>query len=184
MGLLTIIRKQKLKEKQMRVLILGLDNAGKTTIVKKLKGEDISEISPTLGFNIQSFDYDGYTVDFWDIGGQKSIRAYWKNYFENTEGLIWVVDSSDLTRLQDCKTELFQLMDQERLAGATVLILANKQDIKGALTAEEIQTYLELEKIEKHHWAIYPCSGVTGDNVLDAVDWIIKDIATRIYLFD
>ncbi|KAI5443966.1 ADP-ribosylation factor-like protein 2, partial [Lathyrus oleraceus] len=79
-----------------------------------------------------------YTLNIWDVGGQKTIRSYWRNYFEQTDGLVWVVDSSDLRRLDDCKMELDNLLKEERLSGASLLILANKQDIKGALAPDEI----------------------------------------------
>ncbi len=130
MGLLSLIRKLKLKgspfvasiahaqdgsqttraEKEMRLLILGLDNAGKTTVVKRFNGEDISTIAPTLGFNIVTLAYHDYKLTCWDIGGQKSIRAFWRNYFEQTDGLVWVVDSSDMARLLDCRDELLKLL--------------------------------------------------------------------------
>ena len=86
MGLLKIIKKHKEKEREVRFLILGLDNAGKTTIVKKMKGEDLNSISPTLGFNIETLEFKGLNLNIWDIGGQTSLRAYWKNYFEETDG--------------------------------------------------------------------------------------------------
>jgi ADP-ribosylation factor-like protein 2 len=89
-----------------------LDNAGKTTVLKKINGEDISTISPTLGFNIQSLSYAGYTLNVWDVGGQTTIRSYWKNYFEQTDGLIWVVDCADRRRLADCRDELAGLLSQ------------------------------------------------------------------------
>ncbi|RCN32384.1 ADP-ribosylation factor family protein [Ancylostoma caninum] len=95
MGLLTILRKQREREREIRVLILGLDNAGKTTITKKFLGEDLSTVEPTLGFNIKTVDFHGFTINFWDVGGQKSLRSYWRNYFEQTDALIWVVDSGD-----------------------------------------------------------------------------------------
>ncbi len=99
-------------------MILGLDNAGKTTILRKFCGECIDTIEPTLGFNIKTVVHPkGYTINFWDVGGQKTIRSYWRNYFEKTDGLIWVVDSSDKERLQDCKKELFELIQQEKLLG-------------------------------------------------------------------
>lgn len=91
MGLLTILKKVKQKEKEVRLLILGLDNAGKTTILKKFNGEDISTIEPTLGFNIKTLEYMGFKLNCWDVGGQQTIRSYWRNYFEQTDGLIWVV---------------------------------------------------------------------------------------------
>ena len=91
MGLQKIIKKHKAKEKEIRFLILGLDNAGKTTIVKKLKGEDLNKISPTLGFNIETLEFGGLNLNIWDIGGQTSLRAYWKNYFEETDGKIIIL---------------------------------------------------------------------------------------------
>ena len=91
----------------------GLDNAGKTTILKKFNGEDITTISPTLGFNIKTLEHNGYSLNIWDVGGQKSLRSYWRNYFETTDGLIWVVDSADKRRLEDCKKELHQLLQEE-----------------------------------------------------------------------
>ena len=110
MGLLKIIKKTKQKEKELRVLILGLDNAGKTTIVKKFLGEDTSEIAPTLGFQIKTIEHSGFKLNIWDVGGQTTIRSYWRNYFEQTDALIWVVDSGDKIRLEDCKRELQQLL--------------------------------------------------------------------------
>lgn len=92
----------------------GLDNAGKTTILNRINGEDISKISPTLGFNIKTLEHGAYKLNIWDVGGQKSIRSYWRNYFEQTDGLIWVVDSADRAdRLKDCKSELAGLLQEE-----------------------------------------------------------------------
>ncbi|XP_068645196.1 ADP-ribosylation factor-like protein 2 isoform X2 [Aristolochia californica] len=138
MGLLSIIRKIKRKEKEMRILMVGLDNSGKTTIVLHINGEDTSVISPTLGFNIKTINYQRYTLNIWDIGGQKTIRSYWRNYFEQTDGLVWVVDSSDVRRLDDCRQELENLLKEERLSGASLLVFANKQDILGALKPADI----------------------------------------------
>lgn len=122
----------------------GLDNAGKTTIVKKIMNEDVSSVSPTLGFIIKTIDYDGYVcailvenkdadneainstyvlylldstyalTDFsGDVGGQKTLRTYWKNYFEKTDTLIWVVDATDRERVGDCRHELAGLLLEE-----------------------------------------------------------------------
>lgn len=184
MGLLTILKKMKQKEKEMRILMLGLDNAGKTTVLKKFNGEDIDTISPTLGFNIKTLEHLSYKLNIWDVGGQKSLRSYWRNYFESTDGLIWVVDSADRMRLQDCKQELDALLLEERLAGATLLVFANKQDLPGALTAEEIKNALELSNIKTHHWLILDCSAVSGENLLQGMDWLIDDIASRIFTMD
>ncbi|CAH1792037.1 unnamed protein product [Owenia fusiformis] len=184
MGLLTILKKMKQKEKEVRLLMLGLDNAGKTTILKKFNGEDIDTISPTLGFNIKTLEHRGFKLNVWDVGGQKSLRSYWRNYFESTDGLIWVVDSADRRRLQDTRQELDALLLEERLAGATLLVFANKQDLPGALSATEIREALNLDNIKSHHWLILGCSAVTGENLLQGVDWIIDDIASRIFTQD
>lgn len=164
--------------------MLGLDNAGKTTILKKFNGEDINTISPTLGFNIKTLEHRGFRLNMWDVGGQKSLRSYWQNYFESTDGLIWVVDSADRRRLQDCKNELHSLLHEERLLGATLLVFVNKQDLPGALPANEIKEILELDTIKSHHWHILPCSAITGENLLTGIDWILDDIASRIFTMD
>ena len=173
------------KEREIRILILGLDNAGKTTIVKKLCGQSIEEIEPTLGFQIESLEYNDYKLNLWDIGGQSSIRAYWRNYFEQTDGLVWVVDSADVSRLNLVRQELEGLLQQERLAGATLLIWANKQDIQGSLSPQKIVESLGLQvdaKFENRHWSIHPCSAVTGDGLMEGMDWMIEDISSRIFL--
>lgn len=185
MGLLSIIRKVKKKEKEMRILMVGLDNAGKTTIVMRINGEDTSNISPTLGFNIKTIEYKSYRLNIWDVGGQKTIRSYWRNYFEQTDGLVWVVDSSDLRRLDDCKEELHNLLKEERLSGSSLLILANKQDIQGALRPADIAKVLNLEAMDNsRHWQIVGCSAYTGEGLLAGFDWLVGDIASRIYLLE
>jgi len=181
MGLLTIIRKAKRKEKEMRLLMVGLDNAGKTTIVKKLNNEDISNTSPTLGFSIKSMMYDKYRLNIWDVGGQKTLRAYWRNYYEKTDGLVWVVDSVDVVRLEDCRKELQELLLEERVAGATLLVLANKQDIEGALNEEQITEFLGLSTLKKRHWKAVACSAVAGTGLVEGFDWIVSDVGSRIF---
>ncbi|KAL7880250.1 hypothetical protein SRHO_G00025040 [Serrasalmus rhombeus] len=184
MGLLTILKKLKHKEREMRLLMLGLDNAGKTTILKKFNGEDVSTISPTLGFNIKTLEHRGFKLNIWDVGGQKSLRSYWRNYFESTDGLVWVVDSADRLRLEDCRKELGALLLEERLAGATLIVFANKQDLPGALSKDAIREALALDEIKTHHWCIVGCSAVTGENLLMGVDWLLDDIAARIFTAD
>jgi ADP-ribosylation factor-like protein 2 len=183
MGFMSIVKKSKEKEKEMRLLVLGLDNAGKTTIIKKFNGEDINEISPTLGFNIKSLQYESYKLNVWDIGGQRTIRSYWRNYFEQTDGVIWVVDSSDKLRLEDTKEELHSLLRQEKLMGATLLVFCNKQDIPGSLTPEQIRDFLELDTVNTRHWGAIGCSARSGEGLLDGVDWIVKDIASRLFTY-
>ena len=197
----------KLKEREIRVLVVGLDNAGKTTIVKKISGESIDEIAPTLGFNISTLALNGFQLNVWDVGGQKTLRTFWRNYFEKTDVLVWVVDSTDLKRLRDCKVELMDILKEEKLAGASLLVFANKQDVIGAMTAEEIATALDLTSTcsssdnninsdnsssvgsisgmtKKRRWRVQRCSAVSGEGVLSGFEFITSDVGSRMFLLD
>merc|ERR1711918_39859 len=132
MGLLSLLRKLKKSETEVRILMLGLDNSGKTSILKRSSDEDITHIMPTQGFNIKSLLHEGFKLNVWDIGGQKTIRPYWKNYFENTDALIYVVDSSDRRRLEEAGEELAELLVEDKLGGVPLLVFANKQDLISA----------------------------------------------------
>lgn len=130
MGLLDYLRKFNKPETEVRILILGLDNAGKTTILKNLCKEDVTHITPTQGFNIKSLAYNSFKLNIWDVGGQKSIRPYWRNYFDTTNAMIYVIDSSDRRRMEETGIELQQLLDEDKLSGVPLLIFANKQVIQ------------------------------------------------------
>ncbi|TMS33880.1 hypothetical protein L596_001569 [Steinernema carpocapsae] len=186
MGLYSILRKQKEKEREIRVLILGLDNAGKTTVLKKINGEDVNVISPTLGFNIKTLHHKSWKLNVWDVGGQVSLRSFWRNYFEQTDAIIWVVDSGDADRLTDCAKELSNLLGEERLLGCTLLVLANKQDLPGAYDLPQISKILSLDSIKSHNWRIFECSAVKGDgqDLLAALDWMCTDVSARIFMHD
>lgn len=110
MGLLDLMKKMKKSEKEARMLILGLDNAGKTTILKKLSNEEIHHIQPTQGFNIKSIVESGFKLNVWDIGGQKAIREYWEYYYEGTDALVYVVDSADQLRIKESQEVLSALL--------------------------------------------------------------------------
>merc|ERR1712176_637452 len=116
----------------------GRDNAGKTTILKKMSEEDISTIMPTQGFNIKSLVQGDFKLNVWDIGGQQSIRPYWSNYFEASDALVYVIDSSDTRRLEESGQELKELLAEDKLGGIPLLIFANKQDLLQAVPADEI----------------------------------------------
>ena len=126
MGLLSQLRALKKSGSEARLLVLGLDNAGKTSILKSMSQEDIQQIMPTQGFNVKSLQQDGLKLCVWDIGGQRAIRAYWKNYYKNTDGLVYVVDSSDEERIKECLEELTGLMTEEDLQKVPMLVFANK----------------------------------------------------------
>ena len=110
MGLLDLIKKMKKTDKDARLLVLGLDNAGKTTILKKLSNEEVKHIQPTQGFNVKSLVQEGFKLNVWDIGGKKAIRKYWDNYFDETDALVYVVDSADSKRVGECQEVLKGLL--------------------------------------------------------------------------
>ena len=184
MGFLTIVRKLREKEREMKLLMVGLDNAGKTTVVKKFNGEATDTISPTLGFDIKTLEHRGYRLNVWDVGGQQTIRSYWRNYFEVTDGIIWVVDSADQWRLEMCRDELHDLLKEEQLGGASLLVFANKQDLPGALDPGQISDLLDLSspQFAQRHSKIQPCSAQSGDGLLNGINWLVDDIASRIML--
>ncbi|KAJ7325148.1 hypothetical protein JRQ81_018168 [Phrynocephalus forsythii] len=166
LGLLSILRKLKsAPDQEVRILLLGLDNAGKTTLLKQLASEDITHITPTQGFNIKSVQAQGFKLNVWDIGGQRKIRPYWRNYFENTDILIYVIDSADRKRFEETGQELAELVDEEKLSGVPVLIFANKQDLLTAAPAAEIAEGLNLHTIRDRVWQIQSCSALTGEGV-------------------
>ncbi|KAK9451732.1 ADP-ribosylation factor family-domain-containing protein [Limtongia smithiae] len=192
MGLLTTIRKQKIKDKEIRVLILGLDNSGKTTLVRHLLHEDVSTVSPTLGFAIRTLsDIGGYTLQLWDVGGQSSLRPFWRNYFDRTDVVIWVVDATTVgeERLSECRAELSKVVAEDKLSGAGVLVLVNKIDsVPSSVSIDDIvktvRVALALDRITNHEWIILPCSAYTGENIDQGLRWAIDEVKRRLYRFD
>ncbi|KAG8256538.1 ADP-ribosylation factor protein 3 [Homalodisca vitripennis] len=180
MGLLSILRKLKSSpDKELRILLLGLDNAGKTTLLKKLASEDVTHITPTQGFNIKSVQCDGFKLNVWDIGGQRKIRPYWRNYFENTDVLIYVIDSADRKRLDETGYELSELLMDEKLLGVPVLVYANKQDLLHAASAADIAQALALHMIKDRPWQIQACSATAGEGIKEGMEWVSKNVGKK-----
>uniref|UniRef100_A0A3B3H449 ADP-ribosylation factor-like protein 3 n=1 Tax=Oryzias latipes TaxID=8090 RepID=A0A3B3H449_ORYLA len=175
-GLLSILRRLKQSpDHEVRLLLLGLDNAGKTTLLKQLAAEDISHITPTQGFNIKSVQASGFKLNVWDIGGQRKIRPYWRSYFDNTDVLIYVIDSSDRKRLDETSLELADLLEEEKLAGVPLLIFANKQDLMTASPASVLAESLNLHTIRDRMWQVQACSALTAEGVqVDATNTACK----------
>ena len=116
-------------KKEMRILMVGLDAAGKTTILYKLKLGEVVTTIPTIGFNVETVEYKNISFTVWDVGGQDKIRLLWRHYYQNTQGLIFVVDSNDRERVDDAREELHKMLSEEELRDAVLLVFANKQDL-------------------------------------------------------
>uniref|UniRef100_UPI00358EC8CB ADP-ribosylation factor-like protein 5B isoform X2 n=1 Tax=Myxine glutinosa TaxID=7769 RepID=UPI00358EC8CB len=146
-----------------KVIIVGLDNAGKTTILYQFLMSEVVHTSPTIGSNVEEIVVKNTHFVMWDIGGQESLRSSWNTYYTNTEFVILVIDSTDRERLAITKEELYRMMSHEDLRKASVLIFANKQDMKGCMTAAEISQYLKLTGIKDHPWHIQACCALSGE---------------------
>ncbi|KAJ4819226.1 hypothetical protein LUZ62_031792 [Rhynchospora pubera] len=139
-------------KKEMRILMVGLDAAGKTTILYKLKLGEIVTTIPTIGFNVETVEYKNISFTVWDVGGQDKIRPLWRHYFQNTQGLIFVVDSNDRDRVVEARDELHRMLNEDELRDAVLLVFANKQDLPNAMNAAEITDKLGLHSLRQRHW--------------------------------
>ncbi|KAK8172163.1 ADP-ribosylation factor family-domain-containing protein [Phyllosticta citrichinensis] len=159
-------------KKEIRILILGLDNAGKTTLLYRLKIGEVVTTIPTIGFNVESVTYKNLNLNVWDLGGQTSIRPYWRCYYSNTAAVIFVIDSTDIERLGTASEELAAMLSEEELRDAALLVFANKQDQPGAKGAGEISEALKLGELRDRNWSIVACSAIDGRGIDEGMDWL------------
>ncbi|XP_029783414.1 putative ADP-ribosylation factor-like protein 5C isoform X1 [Suricata suricatta] len=146
-----------------KVIIVGLDNAGKTTILYQLLMNEVVHTAPTIGSNVEEIVLQKTHFLMWDIGGQEALRSAWNAYYSNTEFIILVIDSTDRDRLLTTREELYRMLAHEALRDASVLIFANKQDMKDSMTTVEISQFLTLSAIKDHQWHIQGCCALTGE---------------------
>ena len=155
------------------ILMVGLDEAGKSTILYYLRtGKIPKTIQTTIWFNVETFEYKNLSFSVWDVGGQDKIRVLWKQYYKATEGIIFVVDSNDVDRIKDAGEELKKLMAEEDLKDCFVLVLANKQDLNGALPPNEITEILGMRNIKERPWLVQGTSINTGKGLKEALEWM------------
>ena len=160
-------------ETDAKVLMLGLDAAGKTTIMYKVKTGDTITTVPTIGFNVEEIKYEGFVLTVWDIGGQDKVRSLWHHYYSANDLLIFVVDSADRDRLPMVKREIENLWNQEDLASNPLLVYANKQDLSRAMRPRELEDYLDLFRMSKgRKYHVQGCVATTStDELLAGLQW-------------
>eukprot|EP00800_Vazella_pourtalesii_P011754 TRINITY_DN28333_c4_g1_i1.p1 TRINITY_DN28333_c4_g1~~TRINITY_DN28333_c4_g1_i1.p1 ORF type:complete len:180 (+),score=32.47 TRINITY_DN28333_c4_g1_i1:67-606(+) len=159
-------------KKEMRILMVGLDAAGKTTILYKLKLGEIVTTIPTIGFNVETVDYKNISFTVWDVGGQDKIRPLWRHYFQNTQGVIFVVDSNDRDRIGEAREELARMLNEDELRDAVLLVFANKQDLPSAMNAAEMTEKLNLNSMRNRNWYIQATCATSGDGLYEGLDWL------------
>lgn len=162
--------------KEAKLMMVGLDAAGKTTILYKLKLGEVVTTIPTVGFNVEQVEYKNIRMTVWDIGGQDKIRKLWRYYYQGVQGIIFVVDSSDRDRVEDAREELDKLMTADELRDASVLVYANKQDLPGAMRASELADKLRLRDLRSGRWFIQSACAVSGDGIYEGLDWLSKAV--------
>lgn len=166
-------------KKQMRILMVGLDAAGKTTILYKLKLGEVVTTIPTIGFNVETVEYKNISFTVWDVGGQDKIRPLWRHYFQNTQGLIFVVDSNDRERVTEAQDELHKMLQEDELRDAALLVFANKQDLPNAMSAAEITEKLGLSGLRNRTWYIHSTCATQGQGLYEGLDWLSQELSKR-----
>jgi len=164
---------------EMRILMVGLDAAGKTTILYKLKLGEVVTTIPTIGFNVETVEYKNLSFTVWDVGGQDKIRPLWRHYYQGTNGLIYVVDSNDRDRVEDAREELNKMLNEDEMRDAVVLVFANKQDLPNAMTAAEITEKLGLHNMRNRQWFIQSACATTGDGLYEGLDWLSRTLSGK-----
>jgi len=174
-------------KKEMRILMVGLDAAGKTTILYKLKLGEVVTTIPTIGFNVETVEYKNISFTVWDVGGQDKIRPLWRHYYQNTQGIIFVVDSNDKERVDgnsnnseaSAKEELHRMLAEDELRDAILLVFCNKQDLPQALSVAEVTERLQLNTIRNRAWYIQATCATTGDGLYEGLDWLSNTLTKR-----
>lgn len=164
--------------RESRVLMVGLDAAGKTTILYKLQLGEVVTTIPTIGFNVETVEYKGTRLTMWDVGGQDKIRPLWRHYYQNTDALIFVVDSNDRERIDQARDELSRLANEDELRNSILLVFANKQDLPHSMSAAEITDKLGLHSYRRQ-WHLQSCCATTGDGLYEGLDWVTTVLARR-----
>ncbi len=164
-------------KREARIVMIGLDASGKTTILYNLKLGKVSQTTPTIGFNVETVNYKNVNFTVWDVGGQHKIRPLWRHYYQNTHGIIFVVDSNDRQRIRDndgdsAQEELSRVLSDGELVGKPLLVLANKVDLAHAICPSNLAAELQLSQITNRDWFVQPTVATEGHGLYEGLDWL------------
>ncbi|EAX93035.1 small GTP-binding protein, putative [Trichomonas vaginalis G3] len=153
--------------------MVGLDGSGKTTILYQLKlGKNITSLQ-TTGFNLEQFRFGSFKLKIFDIGGFQTI---WKHFLYDIKGLIFVVDCSDLNRIEEAKEKLHNILGEDELKDTVLLVFANKQDLPSSLRSDDLQSRLNLRDIKDRPWKVQECCATTGYGIKEGFEWFCYKI--------
>lgn len=165
---------------EMRVVALGLDGAGKTSILFKMKQDEFVSPITTIGFNVETVEHRSLKFTLWDVGGLQKLRPLWRHYYLNTQAVIFVIDSNNIERITEAHEELAKLMAEKRLKDALLLIYANKQDLPNALSVDALTEQLALHKLCcGRTWNIFACDAHSGKGLHEGLDWLARQLMSE-----
>lgn len=184
-GAISSAKRMLCKEKEeMGFLVLGLDAAGKTTMLYKLRLGEVVTTIPTIGFNIEhvNFQTSRRVINFtcWDVGGRDKIRPLWRHYYTDQSALIFVVDCNDRDRMEQAKDSLEDMLTEEKLQGKPLLVFANKQDLPNAMPASQVIEELGLHRVRTRPWFVQASVATTGDGLFEGLDWLSKAVQGQV----
>ncbi|XP_071089782.1 uncharacterized protein [Haliotis cracherodii] len=174
-------------KKDMKIIIFGLDAAGKTTILYILTQGEVVTTIPTIGFNVEHFTHKNISIAAWDVGGRDKVRSLYRHYFPGASALMFVIDSTDQDRLEEMADEVKRLVMEPELGEAVILLLANKQDLGSAMSVEEIKEKMNYNKLCEQRPSgkkmnIFGCSAVMPEgqgDLLKALDWLSEELVPK-----
>ena len=163
-------------KKDVKITMLGLDAAGKTSILYKLKLGELITTIPTIGFNVETVNYKNISFTVWDVGGQDTLRPLWRHYYQGTQALIFVVDSNDRDRIDEAKKALFNILENDEMKNAILLVYANKHDLPQAMSISEVSERLGLASIKNRKWYCQTSCATNGDGIYEGLDWLSNNV--------
>ena len=160
-------------QKKLEVVLVGLENSGKTTLLSVLADGRPMETAPTIGLNVKMVKRGGVQMKCWDLGGQSQYRQEWGRYTRGCNVIIFVIDASAMHLLPDAKAELHRLLEDRELATTPLLVVSNKIDLEPHATEQMLIKELNLDYISDNPWIIIPCSALKVVNVDQVIQWLI-----------
>lgn len=171
------------RKDEFHILILGVDKAGKTNVLERLKtiysnviGLDPGKILPTVGLNVGRVEAHNTSLVFWDLGGQVGLRSIWEKYYEESHAVIYVVDSANKGRFDESKSAMEKVLGSRELYGAPLLILANKQDLEEAETPQSVAEHFGIGRVDSRPVKVQPVCAYTGQGLREGVQWLVEVI--------